>query len=118
MVNLEQVAAWNPDIILVVHYSADSREAVAKLQADARWQALKAVKEGKIYGFAGDFFSWDQPDPRWILGVTWLAGKLHPERFPDLDMQQEVTEFFAAMYGMDAASVQANVLPKLTGHVK
>ena len=118
VVNLEQVAAWNPDIILVVHYSADSREAVATLQADNRWQELKAVKEGRMYGFAGDFFSWDQPDPRWILGVTWLAGKLHPERFPDLDMEQEVTEFFAVSYGMDEASVQTHILPNLKGDVE
>jgi iron complex transport system substrate-binding protein len=118
VVNLEQIAAWNPNAIFVVDYTADSREGVAKLKADARWQALTAVRENRIYGFAGDFFSWDQPDPRWILGVTWLAGRLHPERFPDLDMEREVTEFFAVSYGMDEALVQTHILPNLKGDVE
>ena len=99
-------------------YTANPKEAVAKLKADARWQELKAVKENRIYGFAGDFFSWDQPDPRWILGVNWLAAKLHPEKFPGFDLTQMVTEFFVQMYGMSESQVQSGVLPKLTGDVK
>jgi len=117
-VNLEQVAAWDADVIMIVSYTADSRQIVAKLRADARWQALRAVKEGRLYGYPADVFSWDQPDPRWILGVTWLAGKLHPERFPDLDIEREATEFFVQMYGMSESSTQTNILPKLTGDIK
>jgi iron complex transport system substrate-binding protein len=117
-VNLEQVAAWDPDTILVVSYTTDSREIVGKLKADSRWQALKAVKEGRIYGFPGDVFSWDQPDPRWILGLTWLAGKLFPDRFPNLDIQQEAAEFFQHMYGMDTAAFEANIVPKLKGDIQ
>jgi iron complex transport system substrate-binding protein len=118
VVTLEQIAAWDPDVILVVDYSADSREVVAKLKTDAKWQALKAVQEGRLYGFASDFYSWDQPDPRWVLGVTWLATKLQPERFPDLNMQQEVTQFFGATYGMDAALVETQILPNLKGDIE
>ncbi|OQB27080.1 MAG: corrinoid ABC transporter substrate-binding protein [Chloroflexi bacterium ADurb.Bin180] len=118
VVNLEQIAAWDPEVMLVVDYTANPKEAVAKLKADARWQELKAVKENRIYGFAGDFFSWDQPDPRWILGVNWLAAKLHPEKFPGFDLTQMVTEFFVQMYGMSESQVQSGVLPKLTGDVK
>ena len=76
------------------------------------------MQSGAIYGFPGDIFSWDQPEPRWILGVTWLAGKIQPDRFPDLDMQQEAVEFFSQMYGMDEAAVEASILPKLKGNVK
>jgi iron complex transport system substrate-binding protein len=118
VVNLEQIAAWNPDQIYVISYKADPATVVEELRADPRWQELAAVQADQIYGFPGEFFSWDQPDPRWILGVTWLATKMHPERLADLDMTQEITDFFGEMYGLDEATVTAEILPRLRGNVE
>lgn len=118
VVNFEQIAAWDPDKVFVIHYKADAAETVTALKADPQWQALRAVEEEEIYGFASDIFSWDQPDPRWILGVTWLAAKIHPERFSDLEMQQQIVQFFERMYGMDRAAIEKYILPTLKGHVE
>jgi iron complex transport system substrate-binding protein len=118
VVDFEQIAAWNPDQVFVISYSADSSAVVAHLEADSQWQALRAVQEGEIYGFPADIFGWDQPDPRWILGVTWLAGKVHPERFPGLDMKQQAAQFFEEMFGMDPAIVQQQIVLKLEGDVE
>jgi iron complex transport system substrate-binding protein len=118
VVNLEQIAAWDPDAIFMISYGPDPAAVVEGLAADPRWQALRAVEAGRIYSFPGDIFSWDQPDPRWILGVTWLAGRLHPQRLAGLDMRAEVVQFFEAMYGMDAASIEARILANLKGDVE
>ena len=118
VVNLEQIAAWDPDQIFVVSYKADPSQVVEKLKADPQWQALKAVKAGQIYGFPSDVFSWDQPDPRWILGLTWLAGKMHPDRFAGLDMKDEASQFFEQMYGLDPSTVEEEILPVLKGDVE
>lgn len=118
MVNFEQIAAWDPDQILVVSYKADSAQVVEKLKANPQWQALQAVQDEAIHGFPGDIFSWDQPDPRWILGVTWLASKMHADRFPDLDMEREAVQFFSQMYGMDREAVEGSILPTLKGNVE
>jgi iron complex transport system substrate-binding protein len=117
VVNFEQIAAWDPDKIFVVSCQADSAGIVDELETDPRWQALRAVREGQVYSFAGDIYSWDQPDPRWIVGVMWLAGKLHPERLAELDIMQEVAQFFEEMYGLDQASIEAHILPSLKGDV-
>lgn len=117
IVNFEQIAAWDPDQIYLISYRADPGQVVQELATDPGWQALTAVQEGHLYGFAADIFSWDQPDPRWILGVTWLASKIHPDRFSDLDLTDEVSRFFGQMYGLDEAAVQAHILPNLKGSV-
>ncbi len=117
IVNFEQVAAWDPDQIYLISYQVDPMQVAAELAADPRWQALAAVQEGELYGFAADIFSWDQPDPRWILGVNWLASKIHPDRFADLDLVDEVSQFFGQMYGLDQAAIQAEILPNLKGSV-
>ncbi|MFO7635236.1 MAG: ABC transporter substrate-binding protein [Caldilinea sp.] len=114
-VNFEQIAQWNPDKVVVIHYQADPVETVAALKANPEWQALAATQNGEIYGFPADTFGWDSPDPRWILGLQWLATKLHPDRFADLDIMAEVDSFFNEVYGMDSASIETNILPALKG---
>lgn len=117
-VNLEQIAAWNPDKIFVIAYQADAAATVDKLLASPEWQGLAAAQNGEIYGFPADFFTWDSPDPRWILGLEWLATKIHPERFADLDLTAEVQALFTQIYGMSNESIEANILPKLTGDLQ
>ena len=118
VVNFEQIAAWNPDKLFIIDYRSDSAQVVEKLKTDPQWRVLKAVKEGQIFGFAADIFSWDQPDPRWILGLVWLAVKTHPDRFPGVDMVQEIYEFFGQMYGMEEASITQYIMPSLKGDIK
>jgi iron complex transport system substrate-binding protein len=118
VVNLEQIAAWDPDQIFVISYSEDAADVVRRLKADANWQALRAVAQNQIFGFAADIYSWDQPDPRWVLGVTWLASKIHPERFGDFDITAEASQFFVQMYGLDEAVVETHILSQLKGDIE
>ena len=110
IVNLEQIAAWNPDIVYVVNYRENAARAVSSILADSKWQSLQAVRTGKIYAFPGDYCSWDQPDPRWGLGLLWLATRTHPDLFSDLDLSQEILRFYA-LYGLDEEAVRQNVIP-------
>jgi iron complex transport system substrate-binding protein len=114
-VSLEQVAAWDADQIYVISYFKPVNEVVEMLQADPQWQSLRAVQEGKLYGFASDMMSWDQADARWILGLTWLATKLHPDLFAEIDIQAEAQTFFTEMYGLSETSFQENILPLFGG---
>lgn len=110
IVNLEQIAAWDPDIVLVVNYRTPAVQTAEAIRADPRWQALRAARTHKIFAFPGDFCSWDQPDPRWGLGLLWLATRLHPGPFADVDLPSEIIRFYA-LYGLDEASVRSHVLP-------
>ncbi len=111
-VNLEQVAAWNPDWIMVIQYTGDAAQTLARLEQDAQWRALRATQAGRLVAFPKDFVSWDQPDPRWPLGLIWLAGKLHPQEFP-VDMEQEVVQFYRQMYRLDEGIIRAQILPRI-----
>jgi len=114
-VTLEQIAAWDADQVFIIAYSKNVSDVVTGLKADPNWQAIRAVKENKIYAFATDLYSWDQPDPRWILGLTWMAGKLHPNLFPDLDMTTETKIFYKTLYGLDETFVEKSIIPTFKG---
>ena len=117
VVNLEQIAAWNPDKIFVISYFEDSDAVVAQLMADPNWQGLQAVVDDQVFAFPKDFYSWDQPDTRWILGTLWMARQMHPATFVAIDMGQEINQFYGDLYRLDEATIQAEVLPLLEGDV-
>ncbi len=115
VVTLEQIAVWNPDIIFIVDYSSGAVEVVKSLKADTNWTSLDAIRNNQIYAFPVDFFSWDQPDPRWILGEVWLATKIHPAQFTSVNINDEFTNFYKTYYGLDDATITEKILPLLTG---
>ena len=114
-VTLEQIAAWDPQFVFIVEYGGSAPQVVEALQADPTWQSLRAVKDGHLYAFPLDFLSWDQADPRWGLGELWLAAKLHPERFAELDFNNEIIAFYRDYYGLDEAFIRESILPLVQG---
>ena len=114
-VNFEQIAAWDADIILFVSYFSDPTEILTILKENSAWQQLKAIENNQIYGFPGDFISWDQPDPRWILALQWLAKTFHPEIFSDLSITDEIITFYEFMYGIPESKTQGEILPMVKG---
>ena len=117
-VNLEQIAAWDADQIYIIAYFNNPNDVTKALKADPQWQKMRAVKEGKLYAFPGDYYSWDQLDTRWILGLTWLAGKVHPDLFPNLDIQQETRTFYRELYSLDDAMYSAVDLPAFVRRIE
>ncbi len=113
----EQVALWNPETIILVSYNEDPGRIRDRLAGEPRWQALNAVQNGSFLAFPGDFYSWDQPDTRWILGLQWLASRLHPARFPEMAGTAPAMTFFHELYGLDRQEFNATIVPLLTGDI-
>lgn len=114
-VGFEQIAAWDPEAIAIVSYNDDIEAIRDSLADQPRWQELSAVQNNRFYAFPKDYYSWDQPDTRWILGVTWLAERLHPDLFPDLSVMDEARRFFRVVYGIDDARFDEMIAPLLSG---
>ncbi|MBN2874727.1 MAG: ABC transporter substrate-binding protein [Spirochaetales bacterium] len=111
----EQIAAWDPDVFIVVSYREPATAVAARTAADSRYAGLRAAKNGTLVGFAQDFLSWDQPDTRWGLGLLWLSNLLYPGAIPGYSAEAEARRFFQLFYDLDAASFDANVRPRLRG---
>jgi len=112
---IEQIAAWDPDVILVAAYHVNAVDAVEELIQDPAWASLRAVRNGDIHPFPADYHSWDQPDVRWLLGLQWMAVTLHPEIFGDVDMESEARVFFKDMFFLDDEAFDNYIKPRLTG---
>ena len=112
-VGFERIASWNPEYILIVSYKTPAPEAALRLSESADWKALRAVKENKLIAFPADFYSWDQPDTRWILGLEWMARALHGAELSGMDLSEEVLSFYSELYGITRERTAAAILPRL-----
>jgi iron complex transport system substrate-binding protein len=117
VVNLEQIAAWDPDQVFIISYDGNASAVKADLIENPIWSNFRAVQNDQLYAFAYDFYSWDQPDTRWILGLQWLATKIQPDLTTKIDILEEVSEFYSVLYGMDQESIDTIVVPILTGDI-
>ena len=94
-VNLEDILTWNPDVIMIAPYGAVQP---ASLIENPDWQAVAAVRTGRVYRMPRVFAPMDTPVPESLLGMIWMADVLYPEKI-GLDLGAEAAAFYAYYYG-------------------
>jgi len=117
-VGLEQIIAWQPEIIIVVNYQGQSLEIINKIKNDAVWSEFLDTSSVEIKPFVYDFQSWDQPDPRWILGYANLAQYLHPQVVPANFLYGLVQDFYKDLYGLDLDFIESEIIPLITQQIE
>lgn len=97
-VSMEDVLRWNPEVIFTQERYRFVADEIAQSPS---WQSMQAVKEGKIYVTPEYVKPWGHPCPESIgLGELWMAKKLHPDKFSDIDMQAYADDFYKTFYGI------------------
>lgn len=117
VVNFEQIAAWNPDVIFLTAYFDNVDEIKLSLQNDSQWKELRAVKTGQLIAFPMAFYSWDQPHTRWGLAQQWVAYQLYPETYKNFDFHNEAVNFYRLFYGWDEAKYDEIIQTRLQGDI-
>ena len=95
-VTMEQIAAWNPDVIIVG--SAPNGQNRQAILDDPRWRDIEAVKSGKVFVNPSGAYLWDRHSAEAALQVLWAAKTLHPDRFVGLDVEKETKAFYAKYF--------------------
>lgn len=87
----EQIAAWNPDIIVLGPTAGD-------IDASSPCQALPAVQKGKWARNPQGVFPWDRYGCEELLQMEWAAKLFHPTVFADLNLTQDVRNFYQTFF--------------------
>lgn len=82
-VSAEQVIAAAPKVIFVTARAAEAEAKVAALRQRPGWQAIPAVRDGRVFAINPDLLS--RPGPRLIRGLRAIAGHLSSAPLPPLD---------------------------------
>jgi iron complex transport system substrate-binding protein len=93
-VSFEQVAAWDPDVVIAVDPAFH-----ASTRTDPLWRTLRAVREGRVYRVPLLPFPWIDAPPsvNRLLGLRWLGQVLYPALFPE-DLRRETRDFYQRVY--------------------
>lgn len=105
-VDIEQVLAWDPQVII-----AQDAGFAARVATDPRWAGVRAVRDGRVHLVPGLPFNWIDrpPSATRALGIQWLAGLFYPRRYP-FDAAAEVPAFHRLFYGVDLAPADVQAL--------
>lgn len=101
-INMEQVYQWNPDMIFITNFSPRLAEDLLENKIEGTdWSLVKAVQEGKVYKFPLGMYRWFPPASDTPLVIQWLATKIQPELFSDIDMDKNIKEYYKKYYNVD-----------------
>ena len=105
-ISMEQLLLYDPDVILV-----KEKICFERIQKDARWKHLRAVRNKRVYLIPHVPFNWFDRPPSYmrLLGIQWLANLLYPDRYP-IDMVKETRAFYRLFINKDLSDREARDL--------
>ena len=106
-VSLEQVIAWDPEVI-VAWDDAIRGGADEIIRTKDTWAGIRAVKNERVYTMPNAPFAWldRPPGVNRFIGIQWLANMLYPDAY-DVDMVDVTRDFYSRMYWCDITVDQA-----------
>lgn len=95
----EMLASWDPEVIIVQDRYMDVYDTIT---ADAKYQELQAVKNGKVLLAPYWTKPWGNPDTDSIaLGELWLANQFYPEKVSADTVREYAERFYRDFYGVE-----------------
>jgi iron complex transport system substrate-binding protein len=106
VVSLEQVLAWNPEVILT-----SDPNFYAGVLKDARWLSVAAVRARRVHLSPHLPFGWFDfpPGANRLLGLYWAGKLMYPKEFPE-DLRPIVNEFHRRFYHQAPTGAQLEAL--------
>lgn len=93
-VDMEQIALWNPDVILFAPGSI-----YGTVAGNPAWQKLNAIKNGKYYEVPNGPYNWmgNPPSVNRYIGMIWITQLLYPDK-AKYDAYKETAKYYELFY--------------------
>ncbi|MDR3161143.1 MAG: ABC transporter substrate-binding protein [Spirochaetaceae bacterium] len=115
-VNMEQILAWNPQVILLSNKTGDAgnpgvRNAPSLAEGQQMWNMVEAVKTGRVYSTPNMPYNWLDmpPSANRAIGLLWIGNLFYPE-YVTLDIREEVRRYYALFYRKELSPGQLDAL--------
>jgi iron complex transport system substrate-binding protein len=98
VVNMEQIMAWNPDIIVMWY---NEKKNPSDIINDEQWSLIQAVKKRRVHEFP-EIFLCDLWTLKYTYAVKMVAKWTYPQLFKDIDLEKEKRTMLQMLYGKKA----------------
>lgn len=101
-INMEQVYEWNPDVIYITNFTPTQPEDIYNNAIGGDdWSSVTAVQAGRVHKMPLGSYRTYTPGTDTPLTLLWMAKTLYPDLFADIDLEQEVKEYYQEIYGVE-----------------
>ena len=106
-VNMEQVYSWNPEIIFISNFTkAMPEDLYNNTIGDNDWSSVSAVKNEQVYKMPLGAYRSFTPGADTPKTLMWLAKTVYPDLFEDVDMTEEVENYYKEVYNIELTDDQ------------
>ena len=101
-ISMEQVYEWNPDVIYITNFTPTQPEDIYNNAiGGVDWSTVKAVQNGCVYKLPLGSYRTYTPGTDTPLTLLWMAKTMYPDLFADIDLEQEVKDYYNEIYGVE-----------------
>lgn len=113
VISMEQVYGWNPDIVFITNFTAAQPEDLYENKISGRdWSLVKAVQEKRVYKMPLGIYRSYTPSADTPLTLLWMAKRVYPERFADIDLEKAVKDYYQEVFGVALTDAQVSKMFK------
>ncbi|MFW6378037.1 MAG: ABC transporter substrate-binding protein [Bacillota bacterium] len=102
----EQLIEWDPDLVILSQFY---RGDISELEDSPDYQGITAFKNDDLERIPSNLEPWDFPGPSSGLISLWLAEKLYPEQYQDLDLLEFTDKFYKQIYGQSFSELDGEL---------
>lgn len=107
-VSMEQVYAWNPDLIYITNFTqATPDDLYNNSFAADDWSPITAVQNHNVYKMPLGMYRSYTPGVDTPITLMWLAKQAYPSLFEDIDITAETVKYYKEVFGVELTNEQA-----------
>lgn len=107
-VNMEQIYAWNPEMIFVTNFNTVTAEDIYNNSVGSyNWSGIAAVINKQVYKMPLGMYRSYTPGTDTPVTLLWMAKQVYPELFADIDIIKETKDYYQKLFGVTLTDEQA-----------
>ena len=106
-ITMEQVYEWDPDVIFITNFTPTQPDDLYNNAIGSDdWSSVTAVRQGNVYKLPLGTYRSYTPSADTPVTLLWMAQKVYPELFADVDIAAEVRDYYEELYGVSLTDEQ------------
>jgi iron complex transport system substrate-binding protein len=106
-VDIEQVLAWDPDVVLLGNFDAAVPDDVYH---NPVWRGVSAVRSRRVYKVPLGGYRWDPPGQESPLMWRWLSGIVSPQQQAARGLRRHIVDYYEFLYGYRPSDRQMDTM--------
>ncbi len=105
---MEDIISFNPQIIFLSNFDDYLPDDLYENRMPGQdWSGIDAVINRRVYKVPAGLYRWSPPMTfEKPLYMKWIAAKIQPELFSEIDMEKEIVDFYKSFYDYELSQEQ------------